>query len=152
MDNTVGGGDSESTGSGGWSDSDSSVLGSIVSILEEGFKSVVDGLKDGLKELFIPKDGFFDEYLGPIYSVKDSVLSYLDIVKSAYSTLTTELSKDYSDDVPTYNVTLYGSTFDVLNLHYIKDYRPYIHVFITAIVWMDFFLWLPKRLKSIVYT
>jgi hypothetical protein len=86
---------------------------------------------NGLKELFIPDEDFFDEFVDLFNEKFGFVSQIIDLGRHLFD-------MDYSGSPPDVEITFYGVTFNFIDFSIYNQYRLWIHAIIAGFVWFHF--------------
>lgn len=137
----------------GISESISGLTGSIIEGVTTAFQSVGQFILDGIKNLFLPSEGFFGD---KIDGIKDK-FSFVDSIKESYDDFLLVL-EDTTDEVPKISINLsnvdskynYGDTALALDMSWYADFKPFVDVIIIAFAYLGYMFLVYKRLPDII--
>ena len=115
------------------------------------FGDLLDGILEGLKDLFIPKDEYFSEKLNMFrskFGFVDTVLSFIERLKDAltsseFGSLEVDLSSAESD-------INYGGKVNILDVSWYARYKDYGDMVVSAILWVTYLYSLWKQLPGVI--
>lgn len=109
--------------------------------------AIINGLIDGLKELFVPSYNPIDEVKSKI----ENKYTFLSQISEISNSLFAGFSE--SSAPPSFTVTYRGKTMTIVDFSAFVSYRSTVHGIIIAIAWTTFILWLikfvPQLLKGV---
>ena len=100
--------------------------------------------------LFIPREGFIDDYLKPLDTLKDTINSYINFFKEVQNSIIDAFSGEFGTP-PDIVVNLYDKEITVVNWDVIAPYRVYVQSLVIAIVYIRFFWWCLHRVSAVIY-
>lgn len=106
--------------------------------------AIINGLIDGLKELFVPSYNPIDEVKSKI----ESKYTFLSQISEISNTLFADFSE--SSAPPSFTVTYRGKTMTIVDFSAFVSYRSTVHGIIIAIAWTTFVLWLIKFIPQLL--
>ena len=147
----MGGSDSNEPSDGGTgADSDSIDGATFLSWLKEGFEFLIQKLKDLLIFLFVPSDGFLDECLEPVMTVKDTIYSYWLFLDEVIHTVFDAITKEYGTP-PDFVIDVWDTKITVVNWDVVAPYRVYVHSLVIAMVYLRFIWWALRSIAEVIY-
>lgn len=122
---------------------------SYINPFDENFlgKKLVELIGDLLNDLFVPKDDIFG-------NLKDNLQSkfyFTTQIQEIFENLLNDFN--YGDSVPSFTITYYGKTLDIIDFSPYLEYRSWLHAIILGISWFVFirktFYKIPKIIGGI---
>ena len=137
----------------GITESITNVAGTIIDGVVGAFQTVGQFILDGIKDLFLPSDGFFSD---KIDGIKDK-FSFVDNIKDAFDDILLVL-EDTTEEVPNISINLsnaegkynYGDTALALDMSWYARFKPFVDVIIIAFSYFSFIWVVFKNLPNII--
>ena len=107
---------------------------SFINPLHENFfgRKLVEFIGDLLNDLFVPEDDIF----GNLQENIRSKFYFTTQIQEIFESLLNDY--DYGDSVPSFSITYYGKTVDIIDFSPYLEYRSWIHSIILGISWFIF--------------
>ena len=113
----------------------------IFNVIEDISNSIINGLK----ELFIPSEDYFNEKLSQLEEKMSSKFGVftdlLNILKAFYNSLTSNATSS----VPKFEFTYRGATYNIMNLEIFEDY---IVIFKNIIIFTTYYFFIKRLIKK----
>lgn len=101
-------------------------------------------IKDIFIELFVPSSDVFDD-LELLVRVR---FQFIWDIKELFDKMNDSISTD--DTPPTFNITLYGDTYSLIDFSIIEPYKDIIQSIITCICWYYFAKWVVNYAPKVI--
>lgn len=97
-----------------------------------------DNIGNLLKDMFVPT-------YSPVDEIKAKINERFSFISQMVD-LSADLFTDFGSTSvpPSFTITLYGQSYDIINFSIMQPYRATIHSIIIAIAWINFALWFFK--------
>ena len=107
---------------------------SYINPFHENFFGIklVEFIGDLLKELFVPDENIFINLQEEI----QNKFYFTTQIRDIFNGLLEEY--DYGDSVPSFNITYYGKTVNIIDFSPYLEYRSWLHAIILGIAWFMF--------------
>jgi hypothetical protein len=121
------------------------LLESLVSSIASLGQSIVNGLIDGLKTLFIPRTDYFSTKISILKDTLFAKMPFINQISVAMSEFIQIITYS-SSTKPVFSFTMYGKTMNIIDFSMFESYRLYIH---GIILFFAYFYYIRRVIKSL---
>lgn len=117
-------------------------LGSLLSDIWDTVKGIPGAILDGIRSLFLPSDGYFEEKVGALrerFSFFESIVDTVQVFRNFFE------NNDFTEPpVVTVNLnnadsgTDYGLNAKALDMSWYKPYKPTVDAVLSSMLWVVF--------------